>query len=76
MTVSRTGVASQFESVDNQITLSNKDKNHLRRHFRGKRFRPVIVEGEPQTVEYIVNFTLPPNEITDSKESDAEDTPT
>ena len=76
MTVSRTGVASQFESVNNQITLSNKDKNHLRRHFRGKRFRPVIVEGEPQTVEYIVNFTLPPNEITDSKESDAEDTPT
>ena len=76
MTVSRTGVASQFESVNNQIALSNKDKNHLRRHFRGKRFRPVIVEGEPQTVEYIVNFTLPPNEITDSKESDAEDTPT
>ena len=76
MTVSRTGVASQFDSVNNQITLSNKDKNHLRRHFRGKRFRPVIVEGEPQKVEYIVNFTLPANEITDSKESDAEDTPT
>jgi tetratricopeptide (TPR) repeat protein len=59
MLISEGGVASAFYLANESDSLTDNEMKLLKKYFRGKRFRPRIVERQPQEATHIVNYDRP-----------------
>ena len=59
MLISEGGVASDFYLANESDSLTDNEMKLLKKYFRGKRFRPRIVERQPQEATHIVNYDRP-----------------
>ena len=59
MLISEGGVASAFYLSNESESLTDNEMKLLKKYFSGKRFRPRIVERQPQEATHIVNYDRP-----------------
>ncbi|MCS5594818.1 MAG: tetratricopeptide repeat protein [Porticoccaceae bacterium] len=59
MLISEGGVASDFYLANESDSLTDNEMKLLKKYFRGKRFRPRIVERQPQEAIHVVNYDRP-----------------
>jgi len=59
MLISEGGVASAFYLANESDSLTDNEMKLLKKYFSGKRFRPRIVERQPQEATHIVNYDRP-----------------
>ena len=59
MLISESGVASGFDLTNELDSLTDNEMKLLKKYFRGKRFRPHLVERQPQESTLIVNYDRP-----------------
>ena len=59
MLISEGGVASDFYLANESDSLTDNEMKLLKKYFSGKRFRPRIVERQPQEATHIVNYDRP-----------------